>query len=319
MARPEGATLARDKASISSHYDLPPEFFAAFLGPRMAYSCAYFRTEDTPLEIAEEDKLRMTAQKLRLEPGLRVLDVGCGWGSFIDYAAERFGTTCVGTTLAEEQARTVNERAEARGRADRVRADVVHAYAMDYGPGSFDRVVTIGAIEHMEDLGRVFGNCAHMLTDDGLMLVHGMTQPWRSREALLHGDLDEAMRLVYEHFGVGHWHSLWEVVEDLEKNGFEVLDVENITRHYGLTVNRWLDNLLANEERIVGGGILPEEKYREFVAFFAAYIAEFEMSETICSQVLCRKTLPGRVRPKLPLTREWMSPSREPALLRQGV
>ncbi|HEY3318065.1 MAG TPA: cyclopropane-fatty-acyl-phospholipid synthase family protein [Coriobacteriia bacterium] len=296
----------RDKAAISSHYDLPPEFFASFLGPRMAYSCAYFRSEDTPLAQAEEDKLTLTAEKLCLEPGDRVLDIGCGWGSFIHFAAERYGVTCVGITLAEEQARAVERRAAREGTRERVRADVVHAYDMDYGAGAFDKIVTIGAIEHMEDLGRVFGRCSEMLADDGLMLVHGMTQPWRSRRRLMRGETDEATRLLYEHFGVGHWHSLWEVVEGLEKNGFEILDVENISQHYKLTVERWLDNLLANEDRIVGEGILPDEKVREFIAFFAAYVVSFEMSETICSQVLARKTLEGRLRDPYPLTRERM-------------
>jgi cyclopropane-fatty-acyl-phospholipid synthase len=295
-----------DKAAISSHYDLPPAFFASFLGPRMAYSCAYFRTPETPLARAEEDKLALTAEKLRLQPGDRVLDVGCGWGSFIDFAEERYGAECVGITLAEEQARTVNARAASRRAADRVRADVVHAYDMDYGAGSFDKIVTIGAIEHMEDLGRVFGNCARMLTDDGLMLVHGMTQPWRYREKLLRGEKDEVEELLEQHFGIGHWHSLWEVTEDLEKSGFEILDVENISQHYKLTVERWLENLIASEDRIVGGGILPEEKYREFVAFFAAYIVSFEMSETICNQILVRKTLEDRLRPPYPLTRDRM-------------
>ncbi|MCL5291496.1 MAG: cyclopropane-fatty-acyl-phospholipid synthase family protein [Actinobacteria bacterium] len=297
--------ISFDKQAIPTHYDLPPAFFASFLGPWMAYSCAYFVDEDGSLERAEEDKLLLTAKKLRLKEDDCILDVGCGWGSFIFFAAEKYGCRAVGTTLSEEQARLVNTLAAERGLSDRIRADVLHVYEMDYPDASFDKIVTIGAIEHMEDLGRVFARCSALLRDDGLFLVHGMTQPWRSREETLAGIRTESDDLLEEHFGVGHWHSLWEVIEALEKNDFEVLDHENITNHYKLTVERWLERLIDGEEKIVGE-ITPEEKYREFIAFFASYIFSFEMNNTLCNQILCRKIKRGELRPNLPLTREHM-------------
>lgn len=289
--------------AISSHYDLPPKFFAGFLGPRMAYSCAYFTNENNTLDEAEENKLLLTAKKLDLQEEDLLLDIGCGWGSFVFYAAEKFGCRAVGITVSQEQADFVNHVAAARGLSDKVRADIVHVYDMSHPAKYFDKIVTIGAIEHMDNLHLVFSKSAEILKDDGLMLVHGMTQPWASREKEAEGHTSEVGELVKEHFGVGYWKSLWEVMEALEKSGFEVLDHENITRHYQLTVERWLERLQENEGKLAGN-IVPEEKYREFLVFMAGYIVGFETSHTLCNQILCRKISCGEIRPALPLTRE---------------
>lgn len=289
--------------AVSSHYNLPPKFFAGFLGPRMAYSCAYFTNEDNTLEEAEENKLLLTARKLDLQEGDVLLDIGCGWGSFLFYAAENFGCRAIGITVAHEQAAFVNQVAEARGLKRKVQADVVHVYNMDYPQESFDKIVTIGAIEHMDDLHRVFGKSARLLKEDGLMLVHGMTKPWSDREEELQGISSEVGEMVKKHFGVGYWKSLWEVMEALEKSGLEIIDHENITRHYQLTVERWLERLQENEAVLVDT-IVPEEIYREFMVFMAGYIVGFETSHTLCNQILCRKISCGDLRPALPLTRE---------------
>ncbi|MCL6472511.1 MAG: class I SAM-dependent methyltransferase [Firmicutes bacterium] len=291
--------------AVASHYDLPPKFFAGFLGPRMAYSCAYFTDENNTLDEAEENKLLLTAKKLELKPGELVLDIGCGWGSFMFYAAEKFGCRTVGITLSSEQAVFVNEVAAQKGLADQVQARVLHVYELDYPNNYFNKIVTIGAIEHMDDLHMVFSKSANVLKDDGLFLVHGMTKPWPDREEELRGITSEVGEMVKEHFGVGYWKSLWEVMEALEKSGFEILDHENITRHYQLTVERWLERLQENEEALVDK-VIPEEKYREFLIFMAGYIVGFETSHTLCNQILCRKIACGELRPALPLTRERM-------------
>lgn len=297
--------IAFQTEAVSSHYDLPPQFFAGFLGPRMAYSCAYFTDESNSLAEAEENKLLLTAKKLDLKEGDLLLDIGCGWGSFMFYAAEKIGCRTVGITLAKEQAAFVNGVAEKRGLAGKVTAEVRHVYDMDYPQAYFDKIVTIGAIEHMDDLHRVFAKCAPILKDDGLMLVHGMTRPWKDREKELQGITTEAGALVKEHFGVGYWKSLWEVMEALEKNDFEILDHENITRHYQLTTERWFESLQDNEKEFAGK-VVSEEKYREFMVFMAGYSIGFETSHTLCSQILCRKIQSGDIRPALPLTRQDM-------------
>lgn len=295
--------IAFQAEAVSSHYDLPPQLFASFLGPRMAYSCAYFTDESDSLAEAEENKLLLTAKKLDLKESDLLLDIGCGWGSFLFYAAEKFGCRTVGITLAKEQAAFVNGIAEERGLVGKVTAEVKHVYDMDYPSGYFDKIVIIGAIEHMDDLHRVFAKCAPILKDDGLMLVHGMTKPWKDREEYLQGITSEVGEMVNEYFGVGYWKSLWELIEALEKNDFEVLDHENITRHYQLTAERWFERLQESEKELAGK-VVPEEKYREILVFVAGYSIGFESSRTLCNQILCRKIRSGDIHPNLPLTRE---------------
>jgi cyclopropane-fatty-acyl-phospholipid synthase len=288
---------------VAKHYDLPAEFFASFLGPYMAYSCDYFTNENDSLEEAEENKLFLTAQKLDLKESDLLLDIGCGWGSFLFYAAEKYGCRTIGITLAGNQASHINGAASQKGLSDKVKATVLHVYDMDFEPEYFDKIVTIGAIEHMDDLHRVFAKCAPILKDDGLMLVHGMTKPWENREEELQGTSAEIDELVKEHFGVGYWKSLWEVMEALEKNKFEILDHENITKHYQLTTERWFERLQANEKELAGR-VVPEEIYREFLVFIAGYSIGFETSHTLCNQILCRKINRGEIRPDVWLTRD---------------
>lgn len=299
------AKIASDTEGIQSHYDLPVEFFASFLGPRMAYSCAYFTHRDNSLAQAEEDKLRMTAQKLELQPGDRVLDIGCGWGSFLFFAVEEYGCRATGITLSNEQVDYVNRTARAKRLDDRVTAELVHVYDMAYPENGFDKVVTIGAIEHIEDLDRTFRKTHQVMTDQGLFMCHGMTKPWSSRQRSMSGEADEVREILRKHFGVGHWKSFWEAARSLERSGFEILDHENITPHYALTCSRWLQNL-TDKESEVAGRIIPDDKYREFVALMAGYVSGFEMGATICNQILCQKQKVGRPRPTRPLTRRHM-------------
>ena len=294
--------LENERQAISGHYDLPPEFFKAFLGPKMAYSCAYFTNQDESLETAEENKLKLTSKKLELKETDTLLDIGCGWGSMLFYAAENFGCRTVGITLAQEQADFVNEMAREKGLEAKVEAKIMHANDMSFEGESFEKIVSIGAIEHMKDLFKVFKNARQILKDDGLMLVHGMTQPWERRYKILNNENPDHQELIELHWGIGGLQSISEVISALDSERFEVLDLENITLHYQYTVERWLENLEAKEEEIAGE-IIPDDKYREFVACMASHIVGFEFSGPICQQILCQKINVGELRPTRPLQR----------------
>ena len=294
--------LEKEKQAISTHYDLPPEFFKAFLGPKMAYSCAYFSNEDDSLEVAEENKLKLTCEKLELKESEKLLDIGCGWGSMLFYAAENYGCKTIGITLAQEQVEYVNEMAKEKSLEDKVEAKLMHASDMRFKEQHFEKIVTIGAIEHMQDLFRVFRAARRILKEDGLMLVHGMTQPWERRYKILNNEYPEHRELIEMHWGIGCLQSISEVIGAMDSERFEVLDLENITHHYQLTVERWLENLEAKEDE-VSSKITSEEKYREFVAAMASHIVGFEFSSSICQQILCQKLNAGDIRPTRPLQR----------------
>lgn len=293
-----------DSEKVATHYNLPPEFFRSFLGPRMAYSCAYFEDESDSLAKAEENKLRLTSEKLRLKPGESLVDIGSGWGSMLFYTAEKYGCHSTGMTVAGEQMAFVNDQAKKTKQASKVRSVLMDAYEIDLPISSFDKAVSIGAIEHMQDLDIVFQNVNRILKDDSLFLVHGMTLPWESRKRDKAGFESETGMLVKKHFGIGHWHSLHEVIEDLEKSGFEIIDVENITRHYHLTTARWLENL-QNKEEEIAGKLISEKKYREFLAFLAGYSVCFEFDGPQCQQILCQKFIAGEPRGISPLVRRF--------------
>ena len=232
--------LEKERQAISGHYDLPPEFFKAFLGPKMAYSCAYFTHQDESLETAEENKLKLTSEKLELKEDDKLLDIGCGWGSMLFYAAENCGCKTVGITLSQEQADFVNEKAKEKGLETKVKAKLMHANNMNFKAESFEKIVSIGAIEHMKDLFKVFRSARQILKDDGLMLVHGMTQPWERRYKILNNENPEHQELIELHWGVGGLQSISEVISALDSERFEVLDLENITLHYQYTAEQAL-------------------------------------------------------------------------------
>src|SRR5581483_1611400 len=149
---------ARDRAAKTYHYDRSNEFVELCRDERMTYSCAYWEDPHESLEAAQEHKLDLVCRKLRLRPGERVLDIGCGWGSFVIYAAERYGVETVGITLSEKQALVARERAAAAGLSDRVRIEVRDYRDLD-DPESFDKIASIGMFEHVaaEVLPEYFG------------------------------------------------------------------------------------------------------------------------------------------------------------------
>jgi cyclopropane-fatty-acyl-phospholipid synthase len=248
--RPRGKrhTVARDARSVRHHYDVGNEFFALFLGDSMTYSCAIFETPDQSLEDAQANKRETVCRKLNLQPGERVLDVGCGWGSFAVHAAEHHGVHVTGITLSEPQAEKARARAREHGVADQVEIRV-----MDYRElrgEKFDAIASIGMVEHVgaANIDAYARGLAGLLDSGGRLLNHGIAR-------LRHGDAEAgpfSERYVFPDAAPLH---LSRILFALEGAGFETDHVEGYREHYDRTLTHWANNLdanLARAEQIAG-------------------------------------------------------------------
>ncbi|MDA8212423.1 MAG: cyclopropane-fatty-acyl-phospholipid synthase [Clostridia bacterium] len=297
--------LERDRLAIEMHYNMPEEFFKLFLDKRMSYTCNYFTSEEESLDQASENKLHLICKKLDLKPGDRVLDIGCGWGNFLFYAVEKYDVQATGITLSSAQAQYIAEETEKRGLNGRVKAEIIHALEMPFAEGTFDKIVTIGAIEHILDLPKLFQDCRSILTPEGLMLVHGMSKPWKIYVDERNSPPDDESNFLSEYiFPVGELIPLHEIVAALEKNSFEVIDVENITDHYTLTLSSWLENLQKHEDEVLQTGLIPAEKLRAQILFLAGCVEYFQTNHNFTYQILVRPFDAYKERTALPLTRE---------------
>ncbi|MDX6667062.1 MAG: cyclopropane-fatty-acyl-phospholipid synthase [Solirubrobacteraceae bacterium] len=279
----------RDAAAVRHHYDVSNEFFALFLDESMTYSCGLFRDGATTLEEAQEAKLELVCRKLRLQPGQRVLDVGCGWGSFALHAAARHDVSVVGITLSEPQAELARERVRAAGYDDRI--DIQVADYRDLGGEGFDAIASIGMVEHVgaeriDEYGRAL---AAALRPGGRLLNHGITR------LMNYGHEEGKFTLRYVFPDARPLH-LDEVVRGLEKAGFEPRHVEDMREDYAETLRHWaarLDARLEDAVRLAG-----PERVRVWRLYLRAARNGFQMRTTSVFQVLCE--LPGGVKAEAP-------------------
>jgi cyclopropane-fatty-acyl-phospholipid synthase len=252
--RPRGRrhSAARDARSVRHHYDVSNEFFRLFLGPSMAYSCALFSRGATTLEEAQEQKLELVCTKLGLKAGQRVLDVGCGWGSFALHAAGNHGVQVVGITLSEPQARLARERAAEAGLADQI--DIRAMDYRDITDGPFDAIASIGMVEHVGNvqIDDYAARLAALLGPGAQLLNHGIAR-------MRHGDPEAgpfSERYVFPDAAPLH---LSRIQSALERAGLETHHVEGMRHDYAETLTRWITNLddnldeatrLAGSERV---------------------------------------------------------------------
>ena len=285
----------RDAAAISHHYDVGNDFYALVLGSSMVYSCAVWESEQTGLDPAQAAKLDLVCRKLGLEPGMRVLDVGCGWGSFALHAAQHYGVDVVGVTLSVEQAALARKRAADAGLTDRVDIRVQDYRDVDDGP--FDAISSIGMSEHVgrEQIGNYASRLQGLLRPGGRLLNHAIS--WNAGATA--PDPDSFIpRYV---FPDGEMLSLSDMVAALEGAGLEVLDVEALRRHYALTLRAWVRNLEEHwDEAVRSAGVGRARIWR---LYMAASALGFEAGLTGVNQVLVQR--PGGAEP--PLRRQgWM-------------
>ena len=283
--RPRGRrhSIARDARAVRHHYDVANEFFALFLDASMTYSCAIFddpSRDDEPLESAQERKLETICRKLALTPGERVLDVGCGWGSFAIHAATRHGADVVGITLSEPQARLARERAAAAGVEDLVEIRVADYREM--AGEHFDAIASIGMVEHVggAQLDAYAASLASLLEPGGRLLNHGI--------ARLRADEAEAGAFSERYvFPDAAPMQLSKVQGALERAGFVTEHVEGYAAHYARTLSHWaarLDAHAAEGERLAG-----PERMRVWRLYLRAARNGFQSGFTSIYQVRCRK------------------------------
>ncbi len=294
-------TRQDDKQAIGYHYDVSNEFYALWLDPRMVYSCAYFRSDDDTLEQAQLQKLDHICTKLRLKPGEKFLDIGCGWGALVMRAAEKYGVDATGITLSENQFRLATERIRAAGLQDRCRVLLLD-YRDTPGEGVYDKIASVGMFEHvgLKNLPVYFGTVKRLLRERGLFLNHGITSADVDNRAVGLGAGEFIGRYVFPRGELPHLH---REIHDMSEQGFEVHDVESLRPHYARTCGIWSANF---ERRLAEATAASNERTaRIWRVYLAGCAYGFEQGWMSIYQVLASKfTKPGRA--DVPLTRGYM-------------
>ncbi len=286
-------SLERDRAAISYHYDHPVEFYASFLDHDLVYSCAYFDDGIDNLDDAQSAKLNHVLRKLRLQPGMRFLDIGCGWGSLVIRAAQN-GAQALGITLSHVQYETANRRIEALGLADLARVEL-----LDYrelGNAIFDRIASVGMVEHVgqTQLPEYFTCAFAALRPGGLFLNHGITEQSPGRKAQRNGFIDRYV------FPDGDLECISDILGIAEREGFEIRDVENLREHYARTLRAWSENIERNRD--VAQSNAGTAAYRVWRLYMAASAVNFEAGNiAVFQSLLAKPDVNGRV--DIPMTR----------------
>jgi cyclopropane-fatty-acyl-phospholipid synthase len=276
-------SLQRDRAAISHHYDVGNDFYALLLGPTMVYSCAYFATPATTLDDAQRAKLDLVCRKLGLRPGMRLLDVGCGWGSLVLHAAAAYGVHAVGVTISAEQADLARARIVEAGLEDRVEIRLQDYREVTDGP--YDAVASIGMAEHV---GRaqfpVYAAGLHaLLAPGGRLLNHAIAIGPDSGT----GGSDTRSFLSRYVFPDGELQPLADHVGFLERAGFEVHDVEGLREHYALTCRAWVANLEARWDEAVR--VVSPARARVWRLYLAGAALAFERRRVGVNQIVATK------------------------------
>jgi cyclopropane-fatty-acyl-phospholipid synthase len=276
---------SRDAAAISHHYDLSNDFYRLVLGETMTYSCAYYSTPEKSLDEAQRAKYDLICRKLGLGSGMRLLDVGCGWGGMVMHAAEHYGVDAVGITISRRQGDLAEKRIAEAGLADRVEIRL-----QDYrelGEERFNAISSIGMFEHvgLSELATYFGVLYRLLEPQGRLLNHGISRPPGP------SGFDKRSFIPRYVFPDGELHEVGSVISVMQSQDFEVRDVESLREHYGSTLRAWVSNLESRWDEAVSYS--GEARARIWRLYMAGSAFGFEGARINLHQVLGVKTTPG--------------------------
>lgn len=286
----------RDAAAIAHHYDVSNRFYEVVLGPSMAYTCAVYPTLEASLEEAQAEKFDLVCRKLGLQPGMRLLDVGCGWGGMVRHAAEHYGVHALGVTLSRQQAEWAQKAIADDGLTGQ--AEVRFSDYRDVTEANFDAVSSIGLTEHIgqKNLPAYFSFLASRLRPGGRLLNHTITRPNNQERARAGGFLDRYIFPDGELEGPGYIQSA------MNDHGFEVRHQENLREHYAMTLRDWGANLVAGwDDAVAEVGL---RKARVWQLYMAASRVGFDTNRIQLHQILGVR-LGNDHRSGMPLRPDW--------------
>ncbi|WPB86219.1 cyclopropane-fatty-acyl-phospholipid synthase family protein [Sediminicoccus rosea] len=305
-----GAQTARfeagrdDTALIQFHYDLSNEFYALFLDPEMVYTCAYFPNGNDSIAEAQQAKLDMICRKLRLQPGDRMLDIGCGWGGLVCHAAQHYGAKAHGVTLSQAQYDFAVAKVKRLGLEDRVTIELRDFRSLE--GMEFDKIASIGMYEAigLDNREGYFRQIRNLLRPRGIYLHHAIARPMKKNEREFRKKRPEFAALVNYIFPGGELDHIGGSTDSMERNGFEIHDTENWREHYGRTCRIWTERLYAN--RKAAEAEVGAAKTRIWLLYLAGCALAFERGTVCIFQTVATKRTRGPS--GLPLTRADLYP-----------
>jgi cyclopropane fatty-acyl-phospholipid synthase-like methyltransferase len=276
----------QDKRIVREHYDRGNDFFEWFLGDTMVYTSAFYENADDSLEQAQRNKMDLVCQKLQLEPGDKFLDIGCGWGTLVKYAAKHYDVEAVGVTLAEEQTEWANNRIAEEGLEDQ--AEVLCRDYRELPTEEFDKIASLEMVEHVgvKNLTNYYQEVYDLLSDDGLFFLQwtGLRNDLRSEDLIWGLFMNK-----YVFPGADASLPLWPMAGAMENANFEIHSVENITNHYGKTISDWYDNWRGNKDKVLR--TYGERWWRIWNLFLPWSVRIAEQGNAGCFQVVMNKNL----------------------------
>ncbi len=300
-------TPVRDAAAVTFHYDVGNSFYKLWLDRRMVYSCAYFRSQEDSLDVAQVAKLDLICRKLRLKPGERLLDIGSGWGGLIMHAAEHYGVDATGITLSPNQAAFAKERIAEAGLADRCRVAIRDYRTLTTGD-AFDKIASVGMIEHvgLTHLSVYFDSAFRALKPGGLFLNHGIVslsepRPRPTSERIFRKFWRADAFIDTYVFPDGKLTATDDVIAAAEAAGFEVRDVESLREHYAMTLRHWVRSLEEKSDEAIA--LVGNHTFRVWRLYMAASANAFTKAAINIIQTLLAKP-DAQGHSNIPLTRD---------------